>query len=944
MKARTLAAALTLIFCLCASARATDYYCTTSSQLTTALANAVGGDTITLQAGNTFVGPFTLRSGLTSTVTIRSSSYASIPGADVRVTDSDRSNMPIIQCGNNTNDNCFVTSGTDADNWRLTGLEMLPKPGVTTSQLIQLGNASDSAVADTPNNIEIDHCYIHSPEAGSVRGIYLGGRNINIHDNYIGVFRKNGQECQAIALLAAPGPVTIRNNYLSAIGEVVMTAGAGIPSATMPANLTMTRNYLEAPQKFNPWNPSAFDETDTPSSTSLPCTVTSSGTSVTCNSHALAVNTGWDLYVIKLTSGPQAGEKRTVFGVPTANTLTLTEAFSANQSGASATVYGYYPMKNNFELKMLTGTSNLIEGNVFDGSWPAGQTGFGLVFTIRAQESSGSPHAVIKNATVRYNYIKRVYSGMNILTSDSNFVTDHMQNFTVSNNLFEGIGSSLYGPAGQERADAVQISNGSAHGSDDLTLSHNTFVHAQATPLWGSAILLAGDDSTSTLRHNNLVIKDNMISFETNGIREDFNGFSGTNALAAAANTYTYSNNVLYRAPSTSPSGYPTTSDWYETSSSPLGWNDAADSDYSLSSGSYRAGQSRQASDSVDVGADFATLSSKIGAGSNAYATATISAVTGVWGQTPFNGTPFSVPGTIPASDFDNGGEGVAYHDLTPGNISSSTYRSTDVDMYDTSVTRLQNGEWLEYTINVGSTASTYAIVAQVGNEGTGGSFHVEIDGTDVTGTMTVPDTTYWISWNSAIKTGVSLTAGQHVLRFAVDGDFLGFQSLRIVNTAATQSPYGGSAFSMPGTISAMDFDTGGEQVAYHDNTAGCDGDCSYRSSDVDLYSSVGTVYRVSSGEWMEYTINVGSSGTYNLTVQAASDSGGSTFHVEMDGVDVTGTMTFPNTGSWSTFQAVTKTGISLSSGQKVMRVVIDSSNSPASTNLGSIKSIQIAP
>lgn len=944
MKARTLAAALTLIFCLSASARATDHFCTTSSQLTTALANAAGGDTITLQAGNTFVGPFTLRSGLTSAVTIRSSGYASIPGNDTRVSNSDRANMPVIHCGNNTNENCFITSGTDADNWRLTGLEIRPKPGVTVSQLVQLGSTSDTAAADTPNNIEIDHCYIHAPEAGSVRGIYIGGRNINIHDNYITGFRKAGQECQAVTLLAAPGPITIRNNYLSAIGEVVMAGGAGIPSATMPGNLTMTRNYLEAPQKYNPWNPAAFDETDVPSSAALPCTVTSSGTTITCNSHGLGVNTGWDLYVVKLTSGPQAGQKRTVFGVPTANTMTLTEAFSANQTGASATIYAYWPMKNNFELKMLTGTSSLIEGNVFDGSWPAGQVGFGLVFTIRAQDSSGSPHAVIKNVTFRHNYIKRVYSGVSFLTSDYNFATDHMQNFTVANNLFEGLGSSLYGPAGQLRLDAVQIGNGGAHGADDLTISHNTLVHAQATPLWGTAILFTGDDSSSTYRHNNLAIKDNMISFETNGIRSDAGGLSGTSALSASANTYTYSNNVLYRAGSTSPSGYPTTGNWYETSSSPLGWNDAANSDYSLSSGSYRSGQSRQASDSTNVGADIATLSAKIGASSSAYATATISAVTGVWGQTPFNGTPFSVPGTIPASDFDNGGEGVAYHDLTSGNISSSTYRTSDVDMSDTTVTRLQNGEWLEYTINVGSTASTYAVVAQVAHESTGGSFHVEIDGTDVTGTMTVPDTTYWNSWNSAIKTGVSLSAGQHVLRFAVDGGFYGFQSLRIVNTAATQSPFGGSAFSMPGTISAMDFDAGGEQVAYHDNTAGCDGDCSYRSTDVDLYSSVGTVYRVSSGEWMEYTINVGSSGTYKLTVQAASDSGGGTFHVELDGVDVTGTMTFPNTGGWSTFQAVTKTGISLTSGQKVMRVVIDGSNSPASTNLGSIKSIKIEP
>lgn len=941
--ARKILATLTLILCLSASARAADHYCTTSSQLTTALANAVGGDTITLQAGNTFVGPFTLRSGLTSTVTIRSSAHASLPGNDVRVTNSDRANMPIIHCGNSTNDNCFITDGSDADNWRLTGLEIRPKPGVTTSQVIQLGTSSDSVVANTPNNIEIDHCYIHAPEAGSVRGIYVGGRNVNIHDNHVAGFRVNGQECQAILLVAAPGPVTIRNNYLAAMGEVVMTGGVGVPSATMPGNLTMTRNYLEAPQKYNPWNPSAFDDSDVPWSSTLPCTVTSSGTTVTCNSHGRSVNTGWDLYVIKLTSGPQAGQKRTVFGVPSANTMTLTEAFSANQSGATATLYGYWGHKNNFELKMLTGTSNLIEGNVFDGAWPAGQTGFALVFTIRAQESSGSPHAVIENVTFRYNYIKRAWSGVMFLTTDYLLTSDYMRNFTLEHNVFEGLGSSLYGLPGQIRTDAVLIGNGELHGAEDLTVSHNTFAHAQTTPQWGSALLLAGDDSTTTKRHTDFVVKDNFISFETNGIRSN-GGLSGTAALAAAANNYTYSNNVLYRAPSTAPTGYPTTSNWYETSSTPLGWADAANSNYSLSSGDYRAGQSRQASDGTNVGADIATLTSKLGASSNAYATATISAVSGVWGQTPYAGTAFAVPGTIFASDFDNGGEGVAYHDLSSGNLSGSTYRTSDVDMYDTSVTQLQDGEWLEYTINVGSTASTYAIVAQVGSDSSGGSFHVEIDGVDVTGAMTVPNTTYWNSWNSAVKTGVSLSAGEHVLRVAVDDDFKGFHSLRIVNTATTQSPFGGTAHSLPGTISAMDFDNGGEQVSYHDNTAGCDGDCSYRGTDVDLWSSLGTLKQLSSGEWTEYTVNVGSTGTYKLTVQAGSDTGGGTFHVEVNGVDVTGTLTFPNTGSWSSFQPVVKTGISLSSGQKVVRLVIDGSNSMATTNLGSIQSIKFEP
>jgi hypothetical protein len=57
-------------------------------------------------------------------VTIRSSNYASLPANAVRVTSGDRSNMAIIACSNFNNDPCFQTSGNDADNWRITGLDL----------------------------------------------------------------------------------------------------------------------------------------------------------------------------------------------------------------------------------------------------------------------------------------------------------------------------------------------------------------------------------------------------------------------------------------------------------------------------------------------------------------------------------------------------------------------------------------------------------------------------------------------------------------------------------------------------------------------------------------------------------------------------------------------------------------------------------------------------
>jgi hypothetical protein len=238
------------------------------------------------------------------------------------------------------------------------------------------------------------------------------------------------------------------------------------------------------------------------------------------------------------------------------------------------------------------------------------------------------------------------------------------------------------------------------------------------------------------------------------------------------------------------------------------------------------------------------------------------------------------------------------------------------VDLGGETVFHLEAGDWMEYTIDVG-TAGTYALVAQVGTAEAVGSFHVELDGVDVTGPMTVP-VTDWGLWGSAIKAGVHLPAGRHVLRFVVDSWFYGFQSFRIV---VAQAPFGGTVRTLPGTLRVVDFDEGGEQISYHDNTAGCEGSCEYREADVDRWENL--VFRTTAGEWMEYTVDVTAAGTYTLAVRVGAEEGGSTFHVEFDGVDVTGPITIPTTGFWNVFQTVTRT-VSLSAGRKVMRLVVD--------------------
>ncbi|HEY9419848.1 MAG TPA: carbohydrate-binding protein, partial [Thermoanaerobaculia bacterium] len=304
--------------------------------------------------------------------------------------------------------------------------------------------------------------------------------------------------------------------------------------------------------------------------------------------------------------------------------------------------------------------------------------------------------------------------------------------------------------------------------------------------------------------------------------------------------------------------------------------------------------------------------------------------------QTPFNGTPFLVPGTIKAADFDNGGEGVAYHETSQYADNDSDYRVTDVDLYEDYVVRLDTGDWMEYTIDVVA-AGTYSLVAQVHPLDPHGSFHVELDGVNVTGPISVPDDGGTFIGASAIKPGVHFPAGRHVLRVVVDNSFYGFYALRIVQA---QTPFGGTPWPLPGTIDLVDFDEGGEQIAYHDNTVGCYGTCE-RLADVDYYRKV--LYLTSVGEWMEYTVNVTASGIYNLAIQVGAEQGGGIFHVEFNGVDVTGPLTVPTTGSWVPSQTVIRTGVSLSAGRQIMRIVMDARPSD-SGEVGSFETISIQP
>jgi hypothetical protein len=141
---------------------------------------------------------------------------------------------------------------------------------------------------------------------------------------------------------------------------------------------------------------------------------------------------------------------------------------------------------------------------------------------------------------------------------------------------------------------------------------------------------------------------------------------------------------------------------------------------------------------------------------------------------TPYGGTPAAVPGLVEAENFDSGDPDVAYRDLSGGN-SGGEYRATDVDLETTSDTDagynvgwVTATEWLQYTVTV-ATAGAYTIDVRVASPTAGGTFHLEANAVNVTGSIAVPQTGGWQTWVTVGRTGISLAAGTQVLRLVMD-------------------------------------------------------------------------------------------------------------------------------------------------------------------------------
>lgn len=168
-----------------------------------------------------------------------------------------------------------------------------------------------------------------------------------------------------------------------------------------------------------------------------------------------------------------------------------------------------------------------------------------------------------------------------------------------------------------------------------------------------------------------------------------------------------------------------------------------------------------------------------------------------------FRGKPARIPGTIPGANFDEGGEGVAYHNIGPihdpnakegARADGLAYRKADIEVEVarglTQVAAMKAGEWMNYTVEV-MTPGFYDLemvmsCSKVGADA--GAIRIEFDGVDKTGEIHAAYTGQWFIFKTVHLPRIELKSGFQTMRVRVSRGHhsLNLADIRFVPTDLT--------------------------------------------------------------------------------------------------------------------------------------------------------------
>ena len=165
----------------------------------------------------------------------------------------------------------------------------------------------------------------------------------------------------------------------------------------------------------------------------------------------------------------------------------------------------------------------------------------------------------------------------------------------------------------------------------------------------------------------------------------------------------------------------------------------------------------------------------------------------------PFGGKVAEIPGKIEVENFDIPGTGKANKSYNENdsddrgaesNDGKSYREGTGVDIYKKATGYVvgynEEGEWLEYSLNV-KEAGDYTVFASVATSNSTSGFSLSLDGDVIAEKVALSGTSF--DEFTKVKTNVKLPAGEHILRMTVTGSWFDIDYLNFVKGKDATDP-----------------------------------------------------------------------------------------------------------------------------------------------------------
>ena len=207
-------------------------------------------------------------------------------------------------------------------------------------------------------------------------------------------------------------------------------------------------------------------------------------------------------------------------------------------------------------------------------------------------------------------------------------------------------------------------------------------------------------------------------------------------------------------------------------------------------------------------------------------------------------------------------------------------------------ISNIDDGDWLEYAVNVPQDG-VYTFRFRVANGwGDGAKFELrKADGTALA-SVDVPRTGGLQSWQT-IGATAHLTAGSQTLRlYVVKGNW----NLNWFEASASRS--------LPGKLEAESFDVASDVRPETTTDDGGGQDVGY----------------IDDGDWMDYNVNVASAGEYTFQFRVANSYGNGIIYIKAEDGTTLGSVNVPRTGGWQNWTTISTTA-TLSAGSQVLRI-----------------------